>query len=50
MNEETYKVMKRIGGCNIVLGILTIAAGVALGVLSIVNGGRLLKKKSNIIF
>jgi hypothetical protein len=50
MNEEIYKAMKRIGGFDIVLGIVSIAAGVALGVLAIVNGARLLKKKSQIMF
>ena len=50
MNEETYKTMRSVGAGNLVIGILAVVAGVAIGVLAIVNGGRLLRKKSDIMF
>ncbi len=50
MNEETYKTMRSVGAGNLVIGILAVVTGVAIGVLAIVNGGRLLRKKSDIMF
>ena len=50
MNEKIYKAMKNIGGFSIALGVITVVAGVTLGVLSIVNGARLLKEKAEIMF
>lgn len=50
MNEKIYKSMKNIGGFSIALGVITVVAGVTLGVLSIVNGARLLKEKAEIMF
>jgi hypothetical protein len=42
--------MKSVGVWNLVLGILLILAGIVTGVLLILNGGRLLKKKSDLLF
>lgn len=50
MNEKLYKTMKHVGGANIALGILTIAGGVSLGIIAIVNGARILKAKAEIMF
>lgn len=48
--EKVYKSMKRVGGANIVLGIITLVTGVTVGILAIVSGARLLKNKSEITF
>lgn len=50
MEEQVYKTMKAAGILNMVLGIVTIVFAVAAGVLFIVSGARLLKKKSSLIF
>lgn len=50
MEEKTYKLVKRTGGFSIVLGVLSIIAGVTIGVLTIVTGAKLLKGKSKILF
>ena len=50
MGEQAYKTMKSVGIFNLIFGIVTIVAGVSAGVVLIVTGGRLLKKKSNILF
>jgi hypothetical protein len=49
MNERTYKTIEMVGAGSLVIGIITIVTGVTLGVLTIVNGARLLKKRSDII-
>lgn len=50
MNEKAYKIMRTTGGTNIALGIVLIVVGLAVGVMTIVNGARLLSGKSNIMF
>lgn len=50
MNEKAYKTMSGVGAGNIVLGIVILVAGIAAGVLMIVNGARLLKRKSELLF
>lgn len=50
MNEKVYKTMKKVGACSIVFGILTIVFGVAVGVIQIVHGGKLLRDKKEITF
>lgn len=50
MSEEIYKTMKSAGITNLVLGICVAVAGVAVGVVMIVAGARLLKKKSDLTF
>lgn len=50
MNEKVYKSMKHVGGTNIALGILAIVVGVTIGVLTIVNGAKLLRDKAEIMF
>ena len=50
MNEKVYKTMKMIGGWNIALGVVLIVVSVAIGVLQIIHGGKLLKDKKDITF
>lgn len=50
MSEKIYNTMKSVGVGNLVIGILIILAGIATGVLMIINGAKLLKKKSEILF
>lgn len=49
-SEKMYKTMKSVGIWGLVIGILTIIGGVLAGTAMIANGGRLLKKKSEILF
>lgn len=50
MEEKTYKIMGLTGGLNITLGVITIVAGVAGGILLLVSGARLLAAKSKLLF
>jgi hypothetical protein len=50
MVEKIYKTMKSVGVWNLVMGILLIIAGALSGVFLILNGARLLKKKSDLLF
>lgn len=50
MNEKVYKTISSSGAFNIALGICTLVAGIVSGILLIVNGGKLLKSKSKMIF
>ena len=48
--EKVYKAMKVSGGGAIAIGIVVMVIGVAAGVISILIGSNLLKKKSRITF
>ncbi len=50
MNEKVYNTMKITGAGNLALGIIAITVGVVSGILLIISGSRLLKRKSEIIF
>ncbi len=50
MMERIYKTMKSVGVWNLVMGILLIVSGIVTGVMLILNGGKLLKKKSDLLF
>lgn len=50
MNEKIYKTMSRCGAGSIALGIIVLVTGVASGVLMLVSGVRLLKRKTEITF
>ena len=50
VHEKMYKTLKNVGAANLEFGIVIIIAGVTSDVVSIVNGARLLKSKSNILF
>ena len=49
MNEKVYRTMKVSGSGNIVIGIISIAVGVAGGILLIISGARLLSSKKDIL-
>ena len=48
--EKVYKAMRNTGAANIAIGIIVIAVGVSAGIVSIITGATLLKKKSQIMF
>ena len=48
--EKIYKTMRNTGVCNIVIGIVILTAGVAVGTMAVISGAVLLKRKSEIIF
>lgn len=48
--EKVYKTMRNTGAANIAIGIIVIIVGVSAGIVSIVTGANLLKKKSQIMF
>jgi len=48
--EKIYHTMKSVGVWNLVLGILMIVAGAVSGTLIILNGAKLLRKKSDLLF
>ncbi len=48
MEEKMYKTMSRTGSANVVIGILTLAVGIATGVMLLVTGANLLKKKEKL--
>lgn len=49
MNEKVYKTMSGAGAGSIAVGIVVLVTGVVSGILMIVNGARLLKRKSDIL-
>ena len=49
MNEKVYRSMSLAGACNIAVGIVTLVTGIASGILLIVSGANLLKKKKGIL-
>lgn len=50
MNEKIYKTMGASGVSSIVIGIIVAAIGVGCGIISIIFGSRLLKKRKQIVF
>ena len=48
--EKVYKAMRNTGAANITIGIIVIAVGASTGIVSIITGANLLKKKSQIMF
>lgn len=50
MNEKAYKTMSITGVWSIVFGTIIIVVGLAVGIGSLITGGKLLKDKSNITF
>lgn len=50
MNEKTYRAMTQVGGGSIALGVIVLVTGIATGILMIINGARLLKRKSELMF
>ena len=50
MNEKIYRTMGLSGAASIAIGIVVAGVGVAAGVVSIVSGCALLKRRKNITF
>lgn len=50
MEEQVYKVMRGSGALNITIGVISLAAGIAGGVLLIISGAKLLAGKSKLLF
>lgn len=50
MDEKLYKTMSGSGAMNITLGVIAIVTGIAMGVLMIISGAKLLAGKSKILF
>ena len=50
MNEKIYKTMTRCGAGNVAMGIVVLVSGITAGVLMIVGGTKLLKRKTEITF
>lgn len=51
MNEKemTYKTMTSAGVASLVVGIIVVVTGISAGVMSIVSGARLLKRKNSVM-
>ena len=50
MNERIYNTMQRTGTVSLIMGILTLVAGIVVGVGCIINAAFLMKRKSEITF
>ena len=50
MGERYYKKISGAGACSITIGIIMIATGLILGVLSVINGAKLLASRKDITF
>ena len=48
--EKVYKTMRNTGTGSIALGVIILVSGLIIGILSIVNGALLLKRKNDITF
>lgn len=50
MEQKVYKTMKLAGATNIAIGVISVVVGIVCGILLIVTGGRLIARKSSILF
>ncbi|NWO22334.1 hypothetical protein HW273_10615 [Oribacterium sp. oral taxon 102] len=48
--ERVFKTMRTAGAGSIVLGVVVLLTGLTVGVLSIVNGALLLRRKNELTF
>ena len=48
--EKVYKTMRNTGAGSIALGVIILVSDLIIGILSIVNGALLLKRKNDITF
>ena len=48
--ERIYKTMRNTGAASIAVGIVVASVGLAAGIIAIINGALLLKRKSEIKF
>ena len=49
-NEKNYKKLSAIGGGIIAIGVIVLITGIVSGIMMIVNGGRILKAKRDMMF
>lgn len=49
-NEKIYKLMTNVGAGDLALGIIVLITGIVTGILMIINGARLLRSKSDLMF
>ena len=50
MEEKIYKTMGRSGAWTIAIGVVIIVIGLAAGVISIINGAKLIKDRTGLMF
>lgn len=50
MMEKIYKVMRNVGAASIAMGVVLITVGLITGILSIIEGAILLKRKEDLTF
>lgn len=50
MSEKIYKTMGKTGAWSIAFGVVLIVIGLAIGVMQIIYGGKLLMDRKDIIF
>ena len=48
--EKVFKTMRNTGAGSIAIGVIILVSGLIVGILSIVNGALLLKRKNDITF
>lgn len=48
--ERIYKTMRNTGAASVTVGIIILSVGVVTGIIAIVNGALLLKRKAEITF
>ncbi|SFG31657.1 hypothetical protein [Oribacterium sp. WCC10] len=48
--EKIYKTMRDTGAGSIAIGVIILVAGVIVGIISIINGAILLKRKNELTF
>ncbi len=48
--EKIYKTMRDTGAGSIAVGIIILVAGIVVGIISIINGTLLLKRKNELTF
>lgn len=49
MNEKVYKTIGSAGAANLAVGIVVLVCGIVSGILLIVQGGKLLKKRKHVL-
>ena len=50
MNEKIYRTMGSTGDSSLVLGIVVLISGITAGILLIIHGAKLLKKREHLVF
>lgn len=50
MMERIYTTMRNTGAASIVVGVVILVVGITTGIVAIINGALLLKRKSDVTF